>query len=111
MHIKAVSGAVFALAAAVAGPVAAHDHMIERNGQILANGQNHPRFLNVGGSFISCEAFGPIPGDSIGSAWYGLETAHHGPDADSPGKSDGCYMIEGGLSPLNPLSDRNPAIK
>lgn len=94
-----------------ATPSVAHDHSIERNGQVLANGQNHPLFSNSSGSLMSCESYGPIVNDSIGAAWYGLETAHHGPDASGKGKSEGCYMIEGGLSPLNPLSDRNPAIK
>ena len=41
-------------------------------------------------------------------AWYGLEVAHHGPDASEPGLSDGCYMIEGGVHPGT--QDRNPAI-
>ena len=58
--------------------------------------------------FISCDTNRLLPG--YGPAWYGLETAHHGPDATGKGKSDGCYQIEGGLSPLNPASDRNPAI-
>lgn len=88
----------------------AHPHTA--NGQLIANGQNHPRFVEItSGVFESCESYGAIPGSSIGSAWYGLETAHHGPDADDPGKGDGCYMIEGGLSPLNEASDRNPAIE
>jgi hypothetical protein len=41
----------------------------------------------------------------------GLETAHHGPDAGDPGRGDGCYQIEGRLSPLDPASDRNPGIE
>ncbi len=93
----------------------AHSHSIERNGQVIGNGQNHPRFVDIdptaGETFESCESYGAIAGSSIGAAWYGLETAHHGADADDPGKDDGCYMIEGGLSPLNTASDRNPAIK
>jgi hypothetical protein len=30
-----------------------------------------------------------------GPAGYGLETAHHGPDAGRPGKGDGCYAVAG----------------
>jgi hypothetical protein len=101
-------------------PVAAHEHKAanahQGEGQVLGNGQNHPRFLDTdpGQSvlFVSCEEFGDIAGQSqIGPAWYGLETAHHGPDAATPGKGDGCYMIEGGLSPLNPASVSNEAIE
>lgn len=71
---------------------------------LLANGQNHPKFING----ESCEEYGPLPGSSIGPAWYGLETAHHGPDQGDPGKGDGCYYVEGG--PLTPENDRNPGI-
>lgn len=108
---------VGALLVATALPALGHEHEAARahrgEGQVLANGQNHPRFLaDADGKFQSCEEFGDIPAQSpIGPAWYGLETAHHGPDAGTPGKADGCYMIEGGLSPLNPLSVRNPAIR
>ena len=106
-----IAALVSLIAAGAAVPAVAHDHMIQRNGQIIANSQNHPRFIGTNGVFMACESFGAIPGDTIGSAWYGLEVAHHGQDATGAGKSDGCYMIEGGLSPLNPLSDRNPAIQ
>jgi hypothetical protein len=93
--------------------VFAHPHTIESNGQVIANGQNHPAFVDVdptsGVMFVSCDEFTHLPG--YGPAWYGIETAHHGPDAGDPGKDEGCYMIEGGLSPLDPLADSNPAIK
>jgi hypothetical protein len=88
----------------------AHPHSIESNGQVLANGANHPAFaLDEDGNLMSCEDNALLPG--YGEAWFGLETAHHGPDASGRGRGDGCYQIEGNLSPLNPLSDRNPAIK
>jgi hypothetical protein len=95
-------------------PVAAHEHVAENGqagaGQVLANGQNHPRFLpNGDGTFTSCVSYGPIPGSSIGHAWYGLETAHHGPDSGAPGKGDGCYMADG--SPALGQDDQNPAIR
>jgi uncharacterized membrane protein len=104
-----------AAAVAVIGPLAgasgalAHPHAAEHAhgdaGQLIANGQNHPAFING----ESCETFTHLPG--YGPAWYGLETAHHGPDAGDPGRGDGCYQIEGRLSPLDPASDRNPGIE
>jgi hypothetical protein len=79
---RALIGAIVAAALLLpaAGPVAAHAHYAENgqagDGQVLANGQNHPRFLpNGDGTFSSCESYGPVPGSSIGNAWYGLETA------------------------------------
>ena len=48
----------------------AHDGV----GQVIANGQNHAPFVNG----IDC---GGDPGA------YGLETAHHGPDAGTPGNA------------------------
>ena len=98
-----------AAAAAVAGSASAHPHSIEKNGQVLANGANHPPFLrDENGNLKSCES---APPKNNNAAWYGLETAHHGPDASGGGRSDGCYQIKGHLSPLNPAADRNPAIK
>ena len=107
----AIGGALL-LGAAL--PVAAHDHFSENgqagDGQVLANGQNHPRFLpNGDGTFSSCESYGPVPGDSIGPAWYGLETAHHGPDSGDPGKAEACYTADG--SPAAGQDDQNPAIR
>jgi hypothetical protein len=94
---------------AAAGIALAHPHAAEHahqgDGQVIANGQNHPAFI----SGESCDTNAHLPG--YGPAWYGLETAHHGPDAGEPGKGDGCYAIEGGLSPLDPASDRNPGIR
>ena len=96
-----------------AAPVAAHAHFAA-NGQagdrqVLADGQNHPRFLpNGDGTYTSCESNGPLPGSSIGNAWYGLETAHHGPDSGDPGKGDGCYAADS--SPSGEGDDVNPAI-
>lgn len=113
---RALIGAIVAAALLLpaAGPVAAHAHYAENgqagDGQVLANGQNHPRFLpNGDGTFSSCESYGPVPGSSIGNAWYGLETAHHGPDSGDPGKTDGCYMADG--SPGAGQDDQNPAIR
>ena len=105
---------VAALLLGMAAPAAAHTHVAENgqagDGQVLANGQNHPRFLSNGdGTYSSCESYGPIPGNSIGSAWYGLETAHHGPDSGDAGKGDGCYMADG--SPGAGQDDQNPAIR
>lgn len=90
--------------AALAGPVAAHVHVAENSPheQELANGQNHPFFVEdtESGLFISCEGI-----EEPADAGYGLETAHHGPDAGTPGKADGCYATDG------PPEDDNPGIK
>lgn len=88
----------------VATPAWAHPHQIDtnQNGVIdtddvqLANGQNHGPFVNG----VSCG------GDS---AAYGLETAHHGPDAGEPGKADGCYQTTGGVPPGEDVE--NPVIR
>jgi hypothetical protein len=105
-----ISCSVAAIAPLAAASVAfAHPHAAEHahggQGQVIANGQNHPAFING----ESCDTFTHLPG--YGPAWYGLETAHHGPDAGTPGKGDGCYQIEGRLSPLDPASDRNPGLR
>jgi hypothetical protein len=88
-----------ALLAWAATPAFAHPHQAEPGqggtGQVIANGQNHGPFLNG----VSCG------GDP---AAYGLESAHHGPDAGTPGKADGCYMTTGGVAPG--ADDQNPAI-
>jgi hypothetical protein len=99
----------FAVCSLANAQVAAHPHVIESNGQVIANGMNHPAFRLIDGEYVSCDEFAHLSG--YGPAWYGIETAHHGADAGDPGKGDGCYVIEGGLSPTNPASDRNPAIK
>ena len=54
--------------------------------QVLAHEQNH-------GPFVSGVTCGGDP------AAYGLESAHHGPDAGTPSKADGCYMTTGGVAP------------
>lgn len=108
---SSVALAAAAICSFIPTSLAAHSHSIQKNGQVLANGANHPAFTQdlSTGEWSSCDTNTLLP--NFGEAWYGLETAHHGPDASDSGKDDGCYMIEGGLSPLNPLSDRNPAIQ
>jgi hypothetical protein len=73
-----------------AAPAQAHPHIVDPDhdgtGQVLANSQNHAPFVNG----VSCG------GDP---AAYGLETAHHGPDAGTPGNGDGCYQTTGGVPP------------
>lgn len=108
------SATVATLLFVAAVPVAAHEHYAANgqagDGQVLANGQNHPKFLSDGPgttTYSSCESYGPVPGGTIGPVWYGLETAHHGPDSGTPGKGDGCYTADG-----SPGSDvQNPAIR
>jgi len=85
---------------ALAGPVSAHPHVVsvahDGEGQVIAHGQNH-------GPFVNGVACGGDP------AAYGLETAHHGPDAGTAGKADGCYMTTGGVAPG--LDVENPVIR
>lgn len=102
-----VAAAMAALAAlTLTGSVAAHPHVVSNpsHDQVLADGQNHPGFqpINADGLRLSCE--GVLEPANAGPAGYGLETAHHGPDAGTPGKADGCYATVG-----NP-QDENPAI-
>jgi hypothetical protein len=76
-----------ALVLAIAAPASAHPHTVwVANDQVIANGQNHGPFVNG----VSCG------GDP---AAYGLETAHHGPDAGIAGNADGCYLTTGGVAP------------
>lgn len=108
--VRARLGVAAALAAlavlTLAGPVLGHPHVIANpsHDQVLANGQNHPGFqpIDADGLRLSCE--GVLEPANAGPAGYGLETAHHGPDAGSHGKADGCYATFG-----NP-QDNNPAI-
>jgi len=37
-------------------------------------------------------------------AAYGLETAHHGPDAGEPGRGDGCYQTTGAVPPARDVA-------
>ncbi|CAN5455601.1 hypothetical protein BH20CHL7_BH20CHL7_01840 [soil metagenome] len=92
--LLAAMGAL-ALTLAMVGSAMAHPHTAGPKDQVIANGQSHGRFV----SGVSCG------GDP---AAYGLESAHHGPDAGTPGKADGCYQTTGGVAPG--LDDENPAI-
>jgi hypothetical protein len=99
--------AALGLLAVSAAAASAHSHVIGSNGQVIANGQNHYAFvMQADGTFLSCDTFTALPG--LGPAWYGLETAHHGPDSGDPGKGDGCYLAD--ASPLSEADDVNPAI-
>jgi len=80
----------------VVAPALAHPHQAsvahQGEGQQLANGAKHGPYT----AGLTCG------GDA---AVYGLETAHHGPDSGTPGKSDGCYQIDGtspGMDVANP---------
>ncbi len=78
----------------------AHPHTVvtPNHTQELANAQNHGPFVHG----VSCG------GDP---AAYGLETAHHGPDAGTPGKADGdgCYRTTGGVPPSQDV--KSPVIR
>jgi hypothetical protein len=89
-----------------AGPAGAHPHVVSTatHDQLLANGQNHPGFQPLGEDGLRLSCTGVLEPATSGPAGYGLETAHHGPDAGAPGKADGCYATLG-----NP-ADGNPAI-
>ena len=93
MALGIAAGAMTALT--LVGAVSAHPHSAGPKDQVLAHGQNH-------GPFVSGVTCGGDP------AAYGLESAHHGPDAGTPGKADGCYRTTGGVAPG--LDDENPAI-
>ena len=80
-----------------------HPHQVitpGTDGQVIASGQNHPPFVNG----MSC-----APDDWADSAWYGLESAHHGPDAGEPGKGDDSYMTTDGVAPGADVE--NPVIR
>lgn len=102
-HLAAMMVAA-ALLGLTASAASAHSHVIGSNGQVLANGQNHPAFDPV--TFKSCVTNTLL--DGYGPAWYGLETAHHGPDSGTAGKGDGCYQAD--ASPGGETDDVNPAI-
>lgn len=110
--IVALGGAALLLALGTA-TVAGHEHVVnqgtDREVQI-ANGQNHPQFKvdPATGLFFSCTLEGYTIPANFGEAWYGLETAHHGPDSADPGKGDSCYAAD--ASPAGEADDVNPAI-
>ena len=95
-----------------AGTVAAHPHVAENSpqDQQIANGQNHPGYSYDEGTNLStsCDPDGTT-GDP---AYYGLESAHHGPDAGDPGKDEGCYAAVDDTPDPNPApDDANPGIQ
>ena len=95
---QVLAGGLGALAL-IASPSYAHPHQVsvahQGDGQVIANAQNHGPFVDG----ISCG------GDP---AAYGLETAHHGPDAGAPGNADGCYQTTGAIPPSQDVT--NPVI-
>jgi hypothetical protein len=98
-----------AMLAVLAGTAAAHPHVASNaeHNQEIANGQNHPAFTYDAATNLStsCDT-AATPGDP---AFYGLESAHHGPDAGDPGKDEGCYAATENDS-VPPPPDTNPAI-
>jgi hypothetical protein len=105
LRLPAAALAAVALLASGTAVASAHSHNV--NGQLIANGQNHYAFVpQADGTFLTCDTFTALP--NVGPAWFGLETAHHGPDSGSPGKGDGCYLAD--ASPLGEADDQNPAI-
>ncbi|MEX1072452.1 MAG: hypothetical protein WED86_02030 [Chloroflexota bacterium] len=104
-RVPAALLAALGLLIASTAVASAHTHSIGRNGQVIANGQNHYAFT-TDGTFLTCDTFTALA--NVGPAWFGLETAHHGPDSGDPGKGDGCYKAD--ASPLSETDDVNPAI-
>jgi hypothetical protein len=107
--IAVVAGA----AIMAASPASAHVHTV--NDGPIANGQHHPVFTSAGGDQgTSCDTSAGPGGAQIGAAWYGLETAHHGPDTGTAGKGrDGCYqttVVTTASGAVVPAYDTNPAI-
>lgn len=92
---------------ATAGAAAAHPHVVSTSthAQVLANGQNHPGFQPIGEDGLRRSCIGTLEPAGSGPAGYGLETAHHGPDAGDPGKGDGCYATVGDPADDNPAID------
>jgi hypothetical protein len=106
-HTHIITALVVGVVLAVPAGAAAHVHVVTggNHAQPLANGQNHPGFqpVNADGLRLSCA--GVLEPANAGPAGYGLETAHHGPDAGRPGKADGCYATVGDPADSNPAID------
>ena len=102
MTMIAAGASVLVLAAL---PAAAHPHEVanRHHTQVLANAQNHPSFVDQGALFLSCAGVAEPTGS--GPAGYGLETAHHGPDAGTLGQADGCFATQGAPQDNNPAID------
>ena len=87
----------------------AHPHKIVTpdHEQYIGGGGNHPKFENG----VSCATNPPaVPdGSPIAPSWYGLETAHHGPDGGTAGFGDGCYATTGFVAPGADVE--NPVIR
>jgi hypothetical protein len=107
-RVPAATLTAVGLLTASAAAASAHSHVIGKNGQVIADGQNHPAFVfdPATGTYVSCDTNTLLPG--FGPAWYGVETAHHGSDSGDPGKGDGCYAAD--ASPSGEGDDVNPAI-
>ena len=107
LRLPAAMLAALIIMALTASVATAHSHTIGSNGQVIANGQNHYAFvLQADGTYLTCDTFTALANQ--GPAWYGLETAHHGPDSGDAGRGDGCYAAD--ASPLSEADDVNPAI-
>jgi hypothetical protein len=108
MLLATVALLMTVMLAVLAGTAAAHPHVVKNpdHDQELAHGQNHPGFVYDSETGLSTMCEGVKEPANSGPAGYGLETAHHGPDAGDPGKDDGCYAAEG----KPPPPDTNPAI-
>jgi hypothetical protein len=84
-----------------ASPALAHDHHVPNpnHDQVLANGNGSHNAPDATFTLV-------CGGDP---AWYGLETAHHGPDSGTSGPADGCYQADADIR--TDADDQNPAIE
>lgn len=90
-------------------PTAALAHPHSSPGHTVANGTSHYNFevgdLDGDGvvAMESCDSYGVATGPNgqwvLGQSWYGIETAHHGVDAGTPGRADGCFQLDVGTTP------------
>jgi len=100
-----------AMLAVLAGTAAAHPHVVNNpnHSQQIAHGQNHPGYSYDAATNLSTSCEDPdAPSDP---AFYGLESAHHGPDMGDPGKDEGCYAaFDDDRGETLPPPDTNPAI-
>lgn len=106
-HLRLPAAMLAALSLLAVSTAMASAHTHRANGTLIANGQNHYAFLmQADGTYLTCDTFTPLA--NVGPAWYGLETAHHGPDSGVQGKGEGCYLAD--ADPRGEDDDVNPAI-
>ena len=104
LTIAAVAALFIAALATTSVSYATPHSVTKGNGDVVvvANGQNHSGVQDEDGDGLRNSCEGTLDSDNNGPAGYGLETAHHGPDAGTPGKADGCFATVGDPVGNNP---------